>query len=142
MATGPTDFPAFRTVTLDAPSEAPTIAVAQSNELLPFQTFGQYLGQPALPPAPTRLRVPQLRRRLDRRLGCGRPAVKRTSAASRAGPSDLADDDPPRKPLEARYEWRTWAAERCEALDRLIADDKRAPEARAPQLVLDIGVAA
>jgi hypothetical protein len=32
-------------------------------------------------------------RRLDRRLGCGRPPARRTSRATRAGPS--SDDDPP-----------------------------------------------
>jgi len=48
-------------------------------------------------------RIPQPRRRLDRNLGCGRPAARRTSSASsasRGDPSDLAGDDPPRhRPL-------------------------------------------
>jgi hypothetical protein len=35
------------------------------------------------------------RRRLDRRLGCGRPAVRRSSRVTRAGPSEDGDSEPP-----------------------------------------------
>lgn len=51
------------------------------------------------PPEPRRTPSLGVRpRRLDRRLGCGRPAARRTSssASSRDGPSDL---DPPPRPV-------------------------------------------
>jgi hypothetical protein len=53
---------------------------------------------PAVLPQGRRLAPPRVRR-LDRRLGCVRPAVRRGSRVTRAGPS--SDDDPhrPDQPL-------------------------------------------
>jgi hypothetical protein len=49
-------------------------------------------------PLPAKVVIPQPRARArgTRRLGCGRPAARRTSTRSRDGPSDL--DEPPRSP--------------------------------------------
>jgi hypothetical protein len=152
MATGPTDSPAFTTVSLDFDDE-PVVVESVVDDTVPAIFYGDgTLANPdharhpwrrrETPTTVTRVTTVQPRRRLDRRLGCGgRPQAKRTSSAGRGGPSELGDDDPPqRKPLEARYEWRRWAAERCEALDQLAAGGTAA-HAR-DQLTLDIGMAA
>lgn len=101
----------YQTPTLEDRSEPMVVEDYVSDEPpAPWQTLAEYLGHPVpTVSAPSGSKTPSVAaaqpRRRDRRLGCGRPARRRTSrSTSRAGPSD-DPDLPPLAPV-ALGGWR------------------------------------
>jgi len=73
----------------------PTAKTADLDRLSAMVRGGRYVGHTLTFVPRERVRVSPLRR-LDRRLGCGRPRARaRRTASSRAGPSDDSGSEPP-----------------------------------------------